>query len=80
MVLLGNKSILPGSVALMCPHSDDSKRVSLVNLWLSLGEVLDNFGEVSQVELVMELLSSRHELWRHSNGQEHVHGSIDDVV
>ena len=80
MVLLGNESILPGSVALMCPHSDDSKRIALVNLGLSHSDVLDNSGEVSQVELVMELLSSRHELWRHSNGQEHVHGSIDDIV
>lgn len=64
----------------MCPHSDDSKRVSLVNLRLSHCQVLDNSREVSQVELVMELLCSWHELRRHSNGQEHVHCSIDDVV
>jgi len=32
--------------------------------WLSKVYVLDNFGEVSQIELVMELFSRWHELWR----------------
>lgn len=79
MVLLSDESVLPGSVALMCPKSDQVKSLTLVHSWLSKHDVLHNSREVSQVELVMELLCSGHELWRHSDGQEHIHSGIDDV-
>lgn len=78
-ILISNESISPDSVALMDPHSHKSKLVVLVKIWLGQHEVLNNLGEVSQVELVMELHSSRHELRRVGNGQEHCHCCIDQL-
>jgi hypothetical protein len=73
-----DESILPDSVALVSPHSSKTKLVTLVDVGLSLQDVLDNLGEISQVELIMELLSSRHELRRVGHGHKDSHSGLDN--
>jgi len=79
MILLSDESILPNSVAFVNPESDDSKRVALVVIWLSKHQILNNLREISQVELVMELECSWHELSRVCNCQEYSHCSINEL-
>jgi hypothetical protein len=73
-----DQSILPDSVALVSPHSGETFRITLVDAGYSLQHVLNNLGEISQVELIMELSSSGHELRRVGHLHEHSHGSFND--
>lgn len=66
-------------MALMCPESNDTEWVSSIVIWLSEHDVLGDLGEVSKVELVMELTSSWHELSICGNSKEHRHGCIHDL-
>jgi hypothetical protein len=48
--------------------------------WLSKVDILDNFREVSKIELIMELFSGRHELRRQRYSQEYRHRGIYDFL
>jgi hypothetical protein len=57
-ILIKDKSILPDTVALVSPKSNDFHGLTLEFLGGSVTHVLDNLSEISHVELVMELKSS----------------------
>jgi hypothetical protein len=78
VIFFFDKSILPKSVAFVTPHSSNSKSVTLVNIRSSQEHVLDDLSEISQVELIMELSSSGHELRLGSHLHEHIHSGIND--
>jgi len=66
--------------ALVNPESSQSQIVSTVVCGVGLHNVLDDLGEITQVELVMELPGSGHELRRVSDLSEGNGGSINDLL
>jgi hypothetical protein len=66
--------------ALVNPESGESQIVSTIVCGVGLHQVLDDLGEITQVELVMELLGSGHKLGRVSNLSEGNGGSINDLL
>lgn len=78
-IWLVDQTILPDTVALVSPHADQTERIAFIQSSLRKHHVLDNIGEVSQVELVMELLSGRHELRSVCHRSEHNHCRVDDL-
>lgn len=54
-IIIKEEPIEPDSVALVSPHADESGRVLLVGSWLSEHAVLNDLGDITHVELVMEL-------------------------
>lgn len=57
-----DESIGPNTIALVSPKSNNFHRLSFVFLRSGVTNVLNNLSEISHVELVMELESSRSEL------------------
>jgi len=62
MVFGHDKPILPDTVALVSPQSNDFHGLALELLGFSLHNVLHDLSEITHVEHVMELLGSRSEL------------------
>ena len=67
-------------MALVSPHTCETKRVLGVGRVLDLQQVLDDLGEVTQVELVVELLGGGHELGRQRDAEEHGLGRINNSL
>ena len=78
-ILWEEESIEPDSVALVSPHAHDSRWVTLVGGGLSQHDVLHNLGNISHVELIMELDGSGGELGRKGDTREDINGSLYDL-
>jgi hypothetical protein len=78
-ILIKDESILPDTVALVSPKSNDFHGLTLEFLRSGVANVLDNLGEISHVELVMELKSSGSELGVLGHINESLLGSGDDL-
>ena len=79
VILIKDKSILPDTVALVSPQSNDFHRLSFEFLGGGVTDVLDNLGEISHVELVMELESSGSKLGVLTHVYESLLGSSNDL-
>jgi hypothetical protein len=79
VILIEDKSILPDTVALVSPKSTDFHRLSFEFLGGGVTDVLDNLGEISHVELVMELESGGSELGVLGHVYENLLGSGNDL-
>jgi len=67
-------------MALVGPHTNELKGLAFENVRLSIKQVLSNLRVVTQVELVVELASRRHELRTSGNHSEYFRGSIDESL
>jgi len=67
-------------MALVGPHTDELKGLAFENVRLCVHQVHCDLGEVTQVELVVELAGCGHELWASSDHSENFGGSIDNSL
>jgi len=79
VILIKDKSILPDTVALVSPKSNDFHGLSFEFLGGSVTDVLDNLGKISHVELVMELESGGSEFGVLGHVYESLLGSGNDL-
>jgi hypothetical protein len=78
-VLREQETIEPDTVALVSPKTSEHERLSLEHVILRVHDVLNNLGEVTQIELVMELASGGHKAGIFTHYIEDIHSSIDDT-
>jgi hypothetical protein len=72
------ETVKPNAMALVGPHTNELKGLAFENVRLGVHQVHCDLGEVTQVELVVELAGCGHELWASSDHSENFGGSIDD--
>jgi len=79
-IFIENQTIVENTHALVDPQASETQVIASVVLRICLHNVLDDLGEVSQVELVVEFLGSGHKLGRVGNGNEGRHSCIDYLL